>query len=73
MHGYEGWTSEAQLLAHVIDLLLIQDYHQLRIGGSKSARKPKPVERPWDRASKFGSGAIPYDEIDAWVESTWTR
>lgn len=71
VHGYEGWSTEAQLSAHVLDALAILDYHQLKIGGSKSARKPTPMERPWDRAQKYGSGAMPYDEIDAWMESTW--
>ena len=73
VHGYEGWSIEAQLTAHLIDALAVLDYHQVRIGAPKSsAKKPTPVERPWDKPrARYGSGAMPYDEIDAWMKSTW--
>ena len=71
VNGYEGWSTESQLIANLIDTLAAHDFHQLKIGGSKSARKPSPMERPWDRAKTFGSDAVPYDEIDSWMRSTW--
>ena len=58
-------------MASLIDALDAHDYHQLKIGGAKSARKPSPMERPWDKATTFGSGSVPYDEIDEWMRSTW--
>lgn len=73
IHGYEGWTTEAQLLAGLIDAVSVLDYHQIKIANPKSSpRKPTPIDRPWDKPrSKYGSGAMPYDEIDAWMQSTW--
>lgn len=76
VHGYEGWTTESQLLANVIDSLAVADYHRVKIGGAKSVRKPKPMERPWDKPKVYGrrtSGpAMSYDEMDSWIRSTWT-
>jgi len=71
VNGYEGWSTESQLIANLIDALDAHDYHQLKIGGAKSPRKPSPMLRPWERAKTFGSGAVPYDEIDSWMQSTW--
>ena len=71
VNGYEGWSTESQLIANLIDALAAHDFHALKIGGAKSARKPSPMERPWDKAKTFGSIAVPYDEIDSWMRSTW--
>lgn len=71
VHGFEGWSTESQLIANLIDSLAWHDYHQVKIGGAKSARKPSPMERPWDRPKTLGSAAVPYDEIDEWMRSTW--
>lgn len=72
IHGYEGWTTEAQLLAGVLDQLAVLDFHFVKSKGAKNARPPKPLERPWDKTkSRYGSGAMPFDEIDAWMKSTW--
>jgi hypothetical protein len=72
VHGYEGWTTEAQLMAHLIDAIAMLDYHQVKVAGAKSAKKPMPLERPWDKPrSRYGKGAIPFDEIDTWIRSTW--
>lgn len=71
VQGYEGWSAEAQLLAVVADVLNVSDYHRVKIGGAKSVRRPQPLERPWDRPERFGSDAMPWDEVDAWMRSTW--
>ena len=72
VHGYEGWTTESHLLALVVDYLAVHDYHFAKANGAKNARPPKPLERPGDKPkSRYGSGAMPFDEIDAWMKSTW--
>jgi len=73
VQGYEGWSIEAQLLLYLIDALAMVDYHQLKLAGVRSARMPQPQNRPWDRSNVLGSDAIPYDEIDEWMTSTWTN
>ena len=70
VNGFEGWSAETQMLAHVIDALQGIDYNQVRIAGGKP-RKPPPVERPWSKPQSLGSGAVPFDEIDEWMRSTW--
>ena len=71
LNGFEGWTTETQLLAHAVDLLSYLDFHFVKANGG-SARAPSPLERPWDKPkARYGSGAMPYDEIDAWMQSTW--
>jgi hypothetical protein len=71
VNGYEGWTTEAQLLASAIDSLGVVAYYGAKAAGAKSVKKPTPMERPWDKPKTLGSGAVPYDEIDAWMTSTW--
>jgi hypothetical protein len=69
VNGYEGWTTESQILASVLDALNAANWQR---AGNKNARKPTPLERPWDKPrARYGSGAMPYDEIDAWMKSTW--
>lgn len=69
MHDRQ-WTISEQMLAQVIDLLAAGNYIAMRAAGSKSAKKPKPIPRPWDdKPTTYGKGAIPYDEMDAWLAS----
>lgn len=72
-HGHEGWSDEAHLLALLVDSVAWLDYHQIKLANPKNnPKKPEPVPRPGDKPkSKYGSDAVPYDEIDAWMQSTW--
>lgn len=45
----DGWTTDAYLLANVIDALTIANWQR---GGNKNAARPKPVLRPGDVATK---------------------
>jgi hypothetical protein len=44
--GAQRWSTEAELLAGVIDHLAMLTYVTLKANGAKSAKKPVPVPRP---------------------------
>lgn len=68
IHG-RVWSIEAQLLADVVDLLAIANWQRQ---GKKSAKKPKPVERPWrkPKSTRLGSQPIPISQFNDWWDST---
>jgi hypothetical protein len=69
--GFSVWSVGEQLSAYIVDLINMGNYYTLRAAGNKTAKKPRPIPRPWDdRPVTFGSGAIPYDQIDEWIDST---
>lgn len=67
IHG-EHWKVTDQLLASVIDLLQVGNWQR---AGKKSAPKPRPIPRPWEKpkARKLGSDAIPISKFNDW----WDR
>lgn len=69
--GHSLWTVGEQLLAIVIDAVNQQTWVMQKLQTKKTVPRPKPFPRPWDeKPSTFGKGAIPYDEVDAWIAST---
>lgn len=44
--GAQRWSTEAELLAAVVDHLAMLTYVTLKANGAKGARKPVPVPRP---------------------------
>lgn len=71
VNGYEGWSTESQLLAAVVDALNGANWQRENEGKKNPSARPKPLERPWRKPNSVGSGAVPYDEIDEWMRSTW--
>lgn len=68
--GYSVWSIGEQLLAMLVDSTAWSNYIAQRAAGGKPA-KPQPLPRPWDaKPQTYGSGALPYDQIDAWIAST---
>lgn len=67
IHG-ERWSVTDQLLAAVVDLLQVGNWQRQK---SKSAPRPKPLQRPWEKAKtrSFGSGAIPISQFADWWDS----
>lgn len=67
LHG-EVWTIEAQLLASIADTLASANWQR---AGKKSAPRPKPIPRPWEKAkaTAFGKDAIPISQFNDWWES----
>lgn len=69
--GHAVWSVEAQLIAGLIDVTSVSNYYLAKSAGARSPKKPKPIPRPWDaKPQTFGKGAIPFDEIDAWISTT---
>lgn len=60
------WGLPEQLLALVADLLAVANWQR---GQGKKADAPKPIPRPGvtPEGTKFGSGALPYDEMAEWL------
>jgi hypothetical protein len=44
--GGEAWSTEAELLAGLIDRVAELTYVTLRLNGAKGAKRPRPVPRP---------------------------
>lgn len=68
VHG-PSWSTEAQLLAGLFDVLQMGNWQRAQ---KKSAPKPKPIKRPWEKAAKstrLGSDPIPISQFDDWWES----
>ena len=67
LHG-DVWTVESQLLAVIADTLGIANWQR---AGRKTAPKPKPLPRPWEKAkhTALGKDAIPISQFDDWWES----
>ena len=70
--GHTLWTVGEQLLAMVLDAVNLQSYVIQRVNGNRSARRPKPLPRPWDeKPVSYDKGALPLDQIDGWIQSTY--
>lgn len=67
VHG-DIWTVESQLLATIADTLAISNWQR---AGRKSAPKPKPIPRPWEKSRKksLGRDAIPISDFNRWWDS----
>lgn len=67
IHG-EHWSVTDQLLAAVVDLLQAGNWQR---AGKKSAPKPKPLRRPWERPKgrKLGASPIPISKFNDWWDS----
>lgn len=70
IHGQRAaWTQETYLLADIFDVLAASNWQR---GGGKGP-KPKPFPRPKRDGDKtvqrFGSGALPIDQLDAWFKA----
>jgi hypothetical protein len=48
--GGEAWSTEAELLAMLVDRVAELTWVTARLGGAKSARQPRPIPRPPDPA-----------------------
>lgn len=69
VHDVVLWDTPTQILAGIFDLLGISNWQR---AGKRSARKPKPLDRPWDKKAKsrsFGSDPIPISQFNDW----WDR
>lgn len=67
IHG-ERWPVRDQLLAAIYDLLQVANWQRV---GKRSAPKPKPLQRPWERprGRKLGSKPVPIRAFHDWWES----
>lgn len=62
------WSTEGQLLAVVADALHVANWQR---GGKRSAPRPKPIKRPWEKAKGriVGSKPIPISQFSDWWDS----
>lgn len=60
------WALDALLLAEVADALRVANWQR---GGGKRSDYPKPIPRPGvePESTTYGKGAIPIDEMEAWL------
>ena len=60
----------ADVLADIFDLLQSFQVTYISANSKRKAKRPKPYPRPWlkPKVRKFGSGAIPIKDFDAWWE-----
>lgn len=67
IHG-EHWSVTDQLLAAVTDLLQVGNWQRQN---KKSAPKPKPLTRPWEKPKgrRFGANPIPIHKFNDWWDS----
>lgn len=67
MHG-EHWRPRDQLLAAIVDILQVGNWQR---AGKKSAPKPKPIPRPWEKPKgrTLGARPIALSKFDAWWDS----
>lgn len=67
LHGTR-WSTESQLLAYVVDALHVGNWQR---AGRKSAPRPKPFPRPWEKskARTLGSKPIPLSQFNDWWDS----
>lgn len=66
------WTEQEHLLAAIADSLAIANWQR---GNGKRSDYPRPIKRPGvtnDDVTKFGKGAIPYDEMNDWLGGQFT-
>jgi len=60
------------ILADIFDMLAMINANLIGIGSHKKASRPKPYPRPKkknDKTKKYGSGALPIDELRDWIRS----
>lgn len=72
IHAWSTRTKTNEILANIFDLLAQINANLVKIGGGRASR-PKPYPRPVtkkepDDARHFGSGALPVNELRAWME-----
>lgn len=67
LHG-PTWSVDAQINALIADALAIANWQR---AGRKTAPKPKPLPRPWDKpkTTSLGKGPIPLSQFDDWWDS----
>lgn len=67
MHGLR-WDISAQLLAMVADSIAQGNWQR---AGKKSAPRPKPIPRPWEkkRTQQLGRDAIPVADFSGWWDA----
>jgi hypothetical protein len=67
LHGAR-WSTEAQLMAFALDALHLGNWQR---AGKRTAPKPKPIPRPWEKpkTTSLGSKPIPISQFDSWWES----
>jgi hypothetical protein len=66
VHGHPLWSQDTHLLAGAVDALQIANWQR---PGKRSAPKPKPVERPGEKAARsktLGADPIPVSEFNDW-------
>nr|DAY30432.1 MAG TPA: protein of unknown function (DUF5361) [Caudoviricetes sp.] len=71
------WGVTEYLLADVADLLAISNWQRASSGRKSPLPKPKPLPRPGVKqesdGEKFGSGAIPARDFNAWWDKGTTE
>lgn len=68
-----GTTTKTNvILADIYDVLAVINANLVALRSGKAARKPKPYPRPSgrnnDNERHIGSGALPPDELERWME-----
>jgi len=69
--GWESTLKTNAILADLYDLLQAINANLVRLGGGK-VKNIKPYPRPGkddNNTTKFGKGALPVDELHAWIEA----
>lgn len=76
---YAIWSGSLKtnaLLADIFDILAIINSNINAMASGKAAKRPKPYPRPNQKApdseKHFGRGALPKDELRAWIEERRT-
>ena len=70
-----AWGTTAKtnmILADIFDMLAMINANLIGVGSHKKASRPKPYPRPKtknDKTQKYGSGALPIDELRSWMRS----
>lgn len=69
--GWESTLKTNAILADLYDLLQAINANLVKLGGGKT-KNIKPYPRPGkdeNNTTKIGKGALPVDELHAWIES----
>lgn len=71
---FKGWSTRIKtnmLLADIVDKLAMINANLVAVAEHKRAKKPEEYPRPWkkkkDNGRHFGAGALPPDELRAWI------
>lgn len=68
VRGHKMWSIEAQLMAVVADSVAIANWQR---AGRKTAPKPKPIPRPWEKpkSQSFGKDPVKVRDFNTWWDS----